>query len=359
MVQPAVLRGGLEHRVFAAHLVGECRHPEFVLDPAHDVEIRHARLDHHHVGALGDVHRHFAQGLVAVARIHLVDLLVALAKAGRRADRVAEGAVERAGVLGAVGHDARVDGAVRFERRADRADSPVHHVGGRDDIDAGLGLGQRLPHQHRHRFVVEDVTAVVEQAVLPVAGERVEGDVGHQAKLWEFLFQLAYHPRHQALRIPGFLSVRRLERWIDHRKQRHHRDAQLDALRGDRQQQVQAESLHAGHRSHRIAPLPAFLHEHGIDQVMRSDHAFAHQVAGEVVPAQPPRTALGVGGMQAHGENCAPTIAPLPVSFAVNCVAGRRFDAGLPGVQTIAPLKLSLRFVKLAVGGLPLPAFPP
>ena len=45
-------------------------------------------------------------------RVHLVDLLVALAEVGGRADGVAERAVEGARVLGAVGHDAGVDAAV-------------------------------------------------------------------------------------------------------------------------------------------------------------------------------------------------------------------------------------------------------
>ena len=51
-------------------------------------------LDHHHVGAFLEVERDLAQRLVAVGRVHLVGLLVALAERGRRADRVAERAVE-------------------------------------------------------------------------------------------------------------------------------------------------------------------------------------------------------------------------------------------------------------------------
>ena len=44
-----------------------------------------------------------------------------------------------------------------FQRVADGADAAVHHVAGRDDVDAGLGLHQRLLHQHVDRLVVEDV----------------------------------------------------------------------------------------------------------------------------------------------------------------------------------------------------------
>ena len=53
--------------------------------------------------------------------------------------------------------------------RADRADAAVHHVARRDDVDAGLGLHQRLLDQHLDGLVVEDVAGVVEQAVLAVA----------------------------------------------------------------------------------------------------------------------------------------------------------------------------------------------
>ena len=74
-----------------------------------------------------------------------------------------------------------------FQRAADRADAPVHHVAGRDDVHARLGLRQRLPHQHLDGLVVQDVAGLVEQAVLAVAGERVQRDVGHHAQLGEAL----------------------------------------------------------------------------------------------------------------------------------------------------------------------------
>ena len=44
--------------------------------------------------------------------------------------------------------------------RADGADAAVHHVGGRDDVAAGLGLHQRLAHQHLDGLVVDDVAVV-------------------------------------------------------------------------------------------------------------------------------------------------------------------------------------------------------
>ena len=38
-----------------------------------------------------------------------------------------------------------------LQRRADRADAAVHHVGRRDDVGAGLGLDQRLLDEDRRR----------------------------------------------------------------------------------------------------------------------------------------------------------------------------------------------------------------
>jgi hypothetical protein len=60
-------------------------------------------------------------------------------------------------------------------------------------------------HQHFHRFVVEDVAGVVQQAVLAVAGEGVQGHVGHHAQVGELLLQRAHHARHQAFGVGASL----------------------------------------------------------------------------------------------------------------------------------------------------------
>ena len=153
--------GGLDHRVLAGDLIGEGRHAEGLLHPPHDVEIGQAGLDHHHVGALVEVERDLAQRLVAVAGVHLVGALVA---DERRvgADRIPERPVEGRGVFRRIGHDLHVVEAGVVEAAADRADAPVHHVGRRDDVGAGLGLDEALLDQHRDRLVVEDPLAVAE-----------------------------------------------------------------------------------------------------------------------------------------------------------------------------------------------------
>jgi hypothetical protein len=59
LVEPAIAAGRLQHRVLAAHLISEGRHPELVLHPPDDVEVGHAGFDHHHVGAFLEIERDF------------------------------------------------------------------------------------------------------------------------------------------------------------------------------------------------------------------------------------------------------------------------------------------------------------
>jgi hypothetical protein len=80
--------------------------PKVLLDPPEHVQVGEGRLDHHHVGALGDVQGDLAQGLVAVGRVHLV--AGAVPEPGRALGRLPERAVQAGGVLGRVGQDRQV-----------------------------------------------------------------------------------------------------------------------------------------------------------------------------------------------------------------------------------------------------------
>src|SRR5699024_273192 len=132
-IQPAVVDGGLEHGVFARHVVGEGGHAELLFDAVNNVQIRQAGFDHDHVSAFGQVEGDFAQGFVAVGGRHLVGALVGVAEVGGGTDGVAKRVVQAGRVLGGVGHDHRVDVAALLQRIAHGADAAVHHVRGRDD----------------------------------------------------------------------------------------------------------------------------------------------------------------------------------------------------------------------------------
>ena len=125
-VDPALGGGRLDHRVLPRHLVGRDRHRGLGRHGRQDVEVGQRRLDHHQVGALGEVEAHLAQRLGRVGRVLLVGRPVALQG---RLDRLPERAVEGRGVLGGVGQDddVLVPGAV--QRGPDVPDLAVHHPG--------------------------------------------------------------------------------------------------------------------------------------------------------------------------------------------------------------------------------------
>jgi len=88
------------------------------------------------------------------------------------------------------------------------------------------------------------------------------------AQAREIFLQGAHHTRYQTVGVQGFGAVVGFEGLVDHRKQGHDRDFQLHALLGHRQQQIQAEPLHAGHGCNWHALCLSIHHKNRVDQVM-------------------------------------------------------------------------------------------
>ena len=184
---------------------------------------------------------------------------------------------------------------LRFERGADRADAAVHHVAGRDDVDAGLGLHQRLLRQHGHGVVVDDVAAVVEQAVLAVAGEGVERDVGEHARV-RGSASSARAPRAAPGRRGWWLRGRRASSAPARSPGTAPSPARpAPRIPRPRRQPVEAAPLHAGHAGHVLRlPLPSSTNT-GRIRSCGGQPVLAHQRAGEGVAAQAARAAGGKG----------------------------------------------------------------
>ena len=175
------------------------------------------------------------------------------AEVGGGTHGVAERTVVGAGVLGGVGHYARVDETFILEALADDADAAVHHVGGRNDVGAGSGLSEYLLDEHFDRLVVQDVAFFVDEAVLTVRGVRVKRNVGHHAELRIGGLEGLDGARDQAVGVRGFTAVGRLQGFFDVREERDHRNAEFHALAGDLEEFVDAQAVDAGHGRNRLA----------------------------------------------------------------------------------------------------------
>ena len=181
-----------------------------------------------------------------------------------------------------------------LQRGAQSADSAIHHVRRREDVAAGLGLHQALFDEAFDRGIVVD-TAVFDDAVVAVVGERIERDVAQHPDLRGGVLHRLDRAGDQAVGVGRRAATRVLSRAVDVRKHGDGGDAERPgfARRGGRS--GDGEPLDAGHRGNRNG-LVAVVDHHRPDQVRRRQHALAHQAPRPIRLAQPPQAKGGVGG---------------------------------------------------------------
>ena len=184
---------------------------------------------------------------------------------------------------------------VGLQRRAQRADAAVHHVGGREDVAAGRGLHQALLDQPLDGGVVEDAAAL-DHAVVAVLGERIERHVAHHAHLGRGVLHRPDRPADQAVGIGRRRARRRPSSSpsMCGKMAMAGMPSALASLRrlgrlGDR------PALDARHGGHRDAAL-ALVHHHRPDQVGGRQRRLAHQPPDPVGLAQAAQAQGGVGG---------------------------------------------------------------
>ena len=189
----------MDHREFAAHLIRGERIAGLSLHASHNVEERSRRLHHHHVGALLDVLKGFAQCLVRVGDVHLVPATIAIL--GCALGRLTERAVERTGELGGITENSGVLEPVGIECAPDSADSPVHHVARRDDVGASACVRQRFAHEQCERRVVVHV-ALAQDAAVAVISVLAQADVRDHDELRQLPLECPHRLRHGPVIVP-------------------------------------------------------------------------------------------------------------------------------------------------------------
>ncbi len=132
--------------------------------------------------------------------------------------------------------------------------------------------------QHGHGLVVEHITALVEQAILAVAGIGIKGDIGHHAEFREVLFYLGDNLGHQAVRVVRFARIQAFQPGIYHREDRHRRYPQLQALLGIPEQKIQGLALHPWHGFYILDPIASLKNKNRIDEICRSEYMLSHQI---------------------------------------------------------------------------------
>ncbi|MNZ74447.1 hypothetical protein D3C78_928960 [compost metagenome] len=191
----------------------------------------------------------------------------------------------------------------------DGLDAAVHHVRWCDHLGTGFGMGQRLAYQGIDGDVVLDVAFFIENAVLAVGGEWVQGNVGDHPQFRETLTQGTSGTLGNTVGIPGFGAVEGFLFHRGYREQREGRNAQFYPLLRSFQQQVDGQTLDARHRGDFFAAVFAIEDKHREDQVIDSQNIFANQTTGKVVTTVATQTGgrkQTVSGGKAHGRLLSP-----------------------------------------------------
>ena len=267
--------------VFTRDLVSGDREVRRFSQVADDVEIGAGGLHHQEVGAFFGVEDRLTGGLAAIGGIHLVGGLRDRGFAGLAgaADGVAERTVERRGELGGVGEDARAGVAGGIEALADRLHPSVHHVGGGDEIGAGLGGEDRHLHERFDGAVVIHVRAGgVQDAVVSVRGVRVEGDVGEDHRARRLSLHFADGAEGEVRRIQGFGAFGGLARRVDLREESHAMDAKGEEFGALGAELGERDAADSGEGTDGLGHV-AFGDEERLDQVAGFDDRFTEHSA--------------------------------------------------------------------------------
>ncbi len=110
-----------------------------------------------------------------------------------------------------------------------------------------MGLCQRLFAQNVDGFVIQDTRVLIENAVMTMGGERVEGDIADHADIGHLTLQLARRTAGEAVGIVGFTAIGAAQiRWCD-REQGNRRDAEFTGSADLIDQTVDGIAAYAGH----------------------------------------------------------------------------------------------------------------
>ena len=136
------------------------------------------------------------------------------------------------------------------------------------------------------------------QAVMAVAGEGIERDVGQEADLRHFLLDGAHGAADQIVRVERFAAGLVAQVRVGIGKQREAGDGQLGGAFGLAHRLVDRQPLDAGHRGHWRARVVAVHDEQRPDQVVGGELVLAHHAAR---PFAAPVAAQADGEIEAFG----------------------------------------------------------
>ena len=257
-------------------------HSKFRLDPVDDVEIGQRGFDHHDVRAFFDIQRHFAQGLVAVRRVHLIGSAVAKLRRGFR--RLSEGPVKGRAVFGRVCHNGNAVKPLGVKRRADRPDPSIHHVRRRDHIRARPHMREGFFDEISDGFIVVYLV-VDDDTAMPVVRVFAKTHIGDHVEIGHLFFNRGDGALNNAP-IAIRLATRRVFA-IGNAEENRRGNAQIGDFSARLNRDIDRHLMVARHRSNFSFHAFARAHKQGHDEIVNPQVIFAHHSPHRFTAAHP------------------------------------------------------------------------
>uniref|UniRef100_A0A1X7ST66 Uncharacterized protein n=1 Tax=Amphimedon queenslandica TaxID=400682 RepID=A0A1X7ST66_AMPQE len=182
-IQPSALACGLDHRIFAAGVIGHHRHfGEALAHPGDDIEIGQRRFDHQEIRPFLDIDRRLFEGFSGIGGIHL--MATPIAEFRGPLGGVPKRAVKSRSVFHGVGHDRKMVKGLPIQGLANAGDHPVEHRARSHDIGAGQGVAQRNARENIDALVIEHIAIgkvgvpLAQKPAMPVVGIFADTNIG-------------------------------------------------------------------------------------------------------------------------------------------------------------------------------------
>ena len=160
---------------------------------------------------------------------------------------------------------------------ANGPDASIHHVGGGDDVAAGLSLDDGLPAQDFDGLVIDNIS-VAEQTIVSVAGVGIQRHVAHHADPVAMRgLDGPNRPADEILGVDRLFGFGRFLLRIRGGKQRNGRNAQFFRFPHGLDEQIQGEPVDARHRRNGGSPVIPVVNEHRPDQIVGRQLLLADQ----------------------------------------------------------------------------------
>ena len=161
---------------------------------------------------------------------------------------------------------------------ADGTDAAVHHVARADEIRTGAGLHHRLLAELINGLVVQHDTLFTDDAVMAIAGIRIERDIRHDRHLRDLLLQLSDRTGNQSVLVEALSTVFGLEPFSHLGEQHHTTNAEIPGTPHLTSELIQAPATGAWHGTDWFNP-GTLMDEQGVNEVCRRQACFTNHGA--------------------------------------------------------------------------------